>query len=652
MGKRPAPIWIWACSMTVVRLDFETRSTQDIKKVGVWRYASDPEADILCAAYSIDDGPVISWVPGEPAPEFPNGSFFEAHNAAMERATWTYVATPRYEWPACPPVNQWRCTAARAAFASLPRKLETVAAVLETATQKDMRGNRDMLYLAKPFKGKFRWDTERFKNTLAYNRDDIETERDVSKHRSLPYLTKPEQKIWELDQLMNTRGVCVDVESCRAAVKMVEEYRKIKTPVCKEITGGIEPNQTKKLTEWLGLPNLQAATLEAAVAKAVKEQDKDRLLVMQIRQATSQASVAKFKALLSRVESDGRAREMLLYHAAHTGRWAGRGFQPQNLPRRFLSEDQDAVETALEVLREGCLESFEFMYGDLMDALSRLVRPMMIGTPRLLAGDYATVEVRVLFWLAGAEFGLQQFAEGRDLYKEIMAQLLNKPVSLVTKFDRQFGKTIILGLGFQMGMNTFWGEALKTDPDVEHHVVTEAHELYRSLYWEVVDFWDACDKAAKAAVLNPGKTYQAGRTFWRVQGDYLLAILPSGHPLRFYKPFVALAPMPWDKNDRRPQLHYWGANSKTKQWGIQRTYGGKLAENVTQAAARDVLAEGMVRLEGAGYPMVLSIHDEAIAEDEDKPLDRFLELMAEPPTWSDGLPIGVEGWEGHRYRKD
>lgn len=638
--------------MPVVRLDFETRSTQDIKKVGVWRYASDPQADILCAAWSIDDGPVTSWVPGEPPPEFPDGAFFEAHNAAMERATWTLLATPRYDWPECPPIPQWRCTAARAAFASLPRKLEEVAVVVGTSVQKDMAGNRDMLYLAKPFRGKFRWDRDRFISTLKYNRDDIETERAVSLHPSVPYLTKTEQQVWELDQLMNTRGVAVDVASCKAAVDLVEEYKEIKTPLCEEITGGIKPNQTKALTEWLDLPNLQAATMEAAIAKAEKDQDEDRLAVLHIRQATSQASTAKFKALMARVQADGRAREMLFYHAAHTGRWAGRGFQPQNLPRRFLSEDQDAVETALEVLRERDLEMFEFMYGDLMDALSRLVRPMLIGTPRLLAGDYATVEVRVLFWLANAELGLQQFAEGRDLYKEIMARLLNKPVEDITKFERQFGKTIILGLGFGMGLKTFWGQALISDPDVEYHIVQTAHELYREMYHEVPDFWNACNRAAMAAIQQPGKTYQAGRTFWRVQGDYLLAILPSGRPLRYYKPYVALAPMPWDANDRRPQIHYWGVNSKTRQWGVQRTYGGKLAENVTQAAARDVLAEGMVRLERNNYPMILSIHDEAIAEDDTKPLDRFLDLMAEPPTWADGLPIGVEGWEGHRYRKD
>jgi DNA polymerase len=281
----------------------------------------------------------------------------------------------------------------------------------------------------------------------------------------------------------------------------------------------------------------------------------------------------------------------------------------------------------------------------------------MIKAPKgkvLDVGDYNAIEARVLFWLAGDEDGLQAFREGRDLYKEQATDIFKKVIADITDSERFLGKQVVLGCGFQMGGPKFKTHCFNLGADIPLKLATAAVASYRAKFKAVVRYWELVRRASIAAVQNPGKKYTVlERTTWWVHGGFLWCKLPSGRRLAYYHPTVQYDQTPW--GEKRPVLYHWGVNSMTKKWERQKTYGGKLVENVVQGTARDVMAAAALRVEAAGpWRIVLTVHDELAAE---RPMDTleseadFLALMEQLPDWAEGLPVRVEGYSSKRYRK-
>lgn len=729
-------------------IDFETRSPVDIRKCGAWVYSEHHLTDPYCLAMKRDREPTRLWLPvwiyelfakagrlddlqalplistDQAQAWIEEAETIEAHNAEFERAIWTNVQAPRYGWPAIP-ASKWRCSMAKSSQAALPRKLEKACAALGLAVQKDMEGNRIAMKLSKPRKRRKKepenatgvyWheDLDDFLRAFRYCMTDVEAEHALSE--TLAGLSPYEQAIYELDQKINARGVLADLCLANMVVACVAAHEARLLAEVQELTGGKikSVKQRDAMLSYLGTEcgedeledggvELSALTKDT-VAAALKREDltpKARRL-LEIRQSLAKASVSKYKAILARACADGRVRGAACYWGADTGRWAGRGVQLQNLPRGFFKTQAD-VANAIEIILSGDIELLEMLYGDLMAVASALVRSTFFAAEghELVVADFASIEARGLFWLAGEEYGLALFRSGADLYCEMASIIYEYAVNKKDHpKERQVGKTAILGLGYNMGWVKFRDACfLATGILLDKKMARKVVKLYREKWKTVKDLWYEMEKAAIDAVQS-GETVVCakGKIKFRVRNDFLLMRLPSGRKLHYYKPALAsrtsyVFPTEGEGGEKgnlmivdvdgytglmrarkrasrraieedvrivgepvqrgRFVLTHMGQDSKTKQWIRQQTYGGLLVENAVQALCRDLLADSMLRVEEAGYPVVLHVHDEAVAEVPEGfgSLQEFEFLMEQTPVWADGLPVAAEGWRGKRYRK-
>ena len=686
----------------VVSIDFETRSTVDLRKTGVYTYAAHPDTDVWVMAYAVDDGPVQTWLPGNPVPEvFGQADEYRAWNAEFERVIYGLILVPRYGFPTIP-LEQWYDTAAQAATMALPRGLGRAAEVLGLDVQKDMDGRRLMLQMAKP--RSFRedgtpiwWDLpEKVSHLIAYCRQDVEVERAIGKR--LPPLSEKERWVYIMDQRANTRGFQVDLELVDAAqdvmvTEMAEAGERLTA-----VTGGYVTKVTdvNGITSWLrhnGLPDLadlRKDTVRDLLAGELSPQVRE---VLQIRADTGKTSTAKLDAFQHAAGPDGRVRGTFLYHGASTGRWSGRLVQPQNFPRPEMKDPELFIPAVLSQTLEG----------DPPPAIvvSSLLRSMIVSREGyvLRSGDYSQIEARVLAWVAGQKNLVQLFEEGGKVYEDMASTIFGKPVEEISKdsFERQIGKNSILGCGFGMGADRFadqvreqtgivldrggpvetcvmcgyqarleegdrfsglyncpkcGGLSLEHDevPDMAQRVI----DAYREKNKRIRAFWDDIYTAAYNATIQPGRAFRCGHEEcirFKVYQDVLWCTLPSGRHLAYNLPEIEERETPW--GEWRPTLTYCGITGPARRWERVSTYGGHLTENVVQAIARDCMAEAWLRLEVAGYPIIMTVHDELVAEvpEGHGSQEEFERILATRPAWAQDLPIEVEGWEGHRYRK-
>jgi DNA polymerase len=367
-----------------------------------------------------------------------------------------------------------------------------------------------------------------------------------------------------------------------------------------------------------------------------------------LRTDAGKSSVAKIETMLEAVCKDGRIRGLLLYHGAATGRWAGRLVQPQNFPRgdvkdpeRYIplvySKDYDAIDTQEPIL----------------SVISSLLRGMLVAEDghRLIAADFAAIEARVLAWLANEELLLETFRDGGDVYKVMASKVYGVAPGDVNKDQRQVGKMAILGLGYGMGAKKFTDSCAKAGIELSDDQAKAVVQLYRNTNRQITAFWSALNSAVIRAVKEPGSVHNVGAIKYTSRGGYLWCVLPSKRPLAYAKPKVVERETPWGTTNEA--VSFEGMDSFTKKWERHDLYGGLLAENVTQAVARDIMADAMVRLENKGYPLILSVHDEVVAEVPDGfgSVAEFESLMCQVPDWAVGCPIDAEGYESTRYRK-
>jgi len=335
-----------------------------------------------------------------------------------------------------------------------------------------------------------------------------------------------------------------------------------------------------------------------------------------------------------------------MYHGASTGRWAGKLVQMHNLPKGNISN----TDICIEAFRTRDLDYFEMMYSDVMGAISSCIRGMITAAPGhdLIVADYASIEARVLAWLAGDDRTIAKFHAGTDLYVDMAQKIYNKIE--INKNERQLGKTTILACGYGMGAAKFQATCQVWGIDIEFNFAKRVIDIYREQYRIIKSMWYAQERAAMQAV-ETNRTITCGKVAWAVYKNFLYCKLPSGRCLAYNEPRIQPVETPW--GEMKDAVTFMSVNALTKQWERTSTYGGKLTENITQAVARDFMASAMVSLEDASYPLILTVHDEIVAEvrKDFGTVDAFIDIMARVPKWGQGCPIAAEGWRGERYRK-
>lgn len=678
-------------------LDYETFSEHELKKAGAFEYAAHSSTEILCAGFAVGTkqelkkAPVHLWCPVQFKPKPENSFNFSkllacledpsilivAHNALFEQVITRFVFGAKHmyskKYLQQIPISRWICTASMARSIGIPGNLEGAGAALNLSHQKDKEGHRLMLKLSKPKKPSKKDPSTRWSNVDEYERlfdyclQDVRSEIDL--FLSLPELPEKERKLWLLDQRMNLEGFKVDRPLVKGALKLIDLETTEMDEEIYELTGGQinsarQRNAVIKFlrTKGLKLPNLKAETLRDILeSNSVKCPTSKR--VLEIREAASKSSTAKYKAFEIRSRFDGRARDNTIFFGAHTGRQSGTGLQPQNLFKTTIP--QSDLECAIPLIKRNDFHTVKALFDKPMKLYASTLRSCIEAEKEHLldVGDFATIEVRVLFWLAGHQKGLDDLANGVDLYCDQAGEIYNcDPITLLKGYKagsktclyrRTVGKHAVLGAGFGIGLNgeKFQAMCKMFGVDVPIELAQRAVRAYRNKHPRIPIFWTNIEKAAIMACKSPGKKYRLGFLTWSKEGNFLTVQLPIGRKLHYYKPMVVMQKTPWGQKET---LSYRAVNSNTKQFDRVTSWGGVLTENVVQAVARDLLMEALLRLDATGiYKPILSVHDEVVCERKKEvgSTEEFVKIMSEVPEWAKGLPIKVEGWSEPRYRK-
>ncbi|MDK7664368.1 DNA polymerase [Cytobacillus oceanisediminis] len=658
--------------MNTLSIDIETFSSVDIKKAGLFKYVQSPDFEILLFAYSVDGGPtqIIDLVKGEQIPIEVLQALADfnvtkhAYNAAFE---W-YCLSKYFEWDPASWLNAWRCTMFHGLYCGYTAGLGPTAVALGLPNDKRKMSMGTALIKqfctpTKPTKkngGRVRTlphhEPEKWVLFKDYCVQDVEVEKEIERRLSSFPVPEQEQKLWELDQLINARGVKVDQQLIDGALYVDQVSTASLTEEAVKITGLPNPNSAPQLTKWLSSKGVEVENLQKeTVSSLVETTEGDVKRALEIRQELSKTSVKKYQAMEIAGCSDGRVRGLLQFYGANrTGRWAGRLVQVQNLPRNYL----DTLGHARELVREKKVDALKLVYGNVPDTLSQLIRTAFIPSEGnlLYVSDFSAIEARVIAWLAGEQWRLNVFNTHGKIYEASASQMFGVPIELIKKgnpeYDlRQKGKVAELALGYQGGSGALISMgALNTGLTEEE--LPDIVRRWRSSNKRIQDLWYSLENAALSVMRDGHPAGVRGLIFAResdIQNglDFLTVTLPSGRKLFYVKPHLA------DNNFGKEAIHYYGLNQTTKKWEKVSTYGGKLVENVVQAIARDCLAETLRRLQDVGILPVMHIHDEVVLDEpKETKLEFITDIMGQPISWAPGLPLKGDGFVTSYYMKD
>lgn len=521
----------------------------------------------------------------------------------------------------------------------------------------------------------YRENEQDFRRLVEYARQDTEVERYV--YKQLPKIPEQELRVWFHDQRINDRGIGVDRESCEGLKRAVDIYVDQLSSHALSLTEGrvTSMKAPASITSWLREHGVETPSIDKEHVKELLDSELPPVVreFLEIRQKTGKSSVAKYEALLNYSTVDGRFRGFASYHAATPGRWGGNGPQLQNLPRpsekNFVTAgDADtrrevtAFEEDIPLLVSCDFEFAQFFWKDLMVLAADLIRPMLVAKEGhdLVAADYSSVEARVLAWLAGQQDVLDGFVRGLDIYKVAASGIFKIPYEQIDGGgkgqQRQLGKTAILACGYGGGWNAmlrFGADKLGLSEEEGREIV----KAWRTSNYKIVELWYALRDASLDAMRFPGERIHVSNISFRKRGSFLTTRLPSGRDLFYPNAKTEMCDLPWEDRDTgRPaqaKLVTGMTLTAAKQWVRRPLSHVTLSENVTQATARELLANGMQIVEDAGYPVIMHVHDEAVSEVPEGfgSVEEYENLLATLPEWATGMPLKAEGWRGKRYHK-
>lgn len=660
-------------------IDIETRSSVDISKAGTYKYAQSPDFEILLFAYRGDDDPlnVVDLKNGEELPywlilalEDPD-VIKHAYNAAFE---WYCLNRAGYKTP----IEQWRCTMAHGLYCGYTSGLDATgrAIGLPQDKQKLAVGKALIRYFCVPCKptktnGGRIWnqpwhDADKWALFKEYCKQDVVTEHEILKRLDLFPVPDEEERLWQMDVLMNAYGVRVDTGLIEGALYIDGISTQKLTEEAMKLTGLPNPNSQPQLVPWLNnhskkqpddpdlLSDLQKTTVEDLL-KDKENLPEDVCRMLEIRQQLGKTSIKKYVAMdTARGEGD-RVRGLTQYYGANrTGRYAGRLVQLQNLPRNYIK----TLDYARKLVKAKNYDGIKLLYGNVPDTLSQLIRTAFIPSEghKFVVADFSAIEARVIAWLAGEQWVNEVFATHGKIYEATAAQMFGVPVERIVKGNpeyalRQKGKVATLALGYQGGTHSLVSMgALKMGLTEEE--LPDIVQRWRQANRQICGLWYAVENAA-LTVMETAQPQGINGLIFALEGDliygqsFLTVQLPSRRKLYYCRPFLK------ENQFGKTAIHYHTMGQQTRKWEVTSTYGGKMTENIVQAIARDCLAVTLERIAARGLQVVFHVHDEVIIDAPmETTVDEICGLMAEPIPWAPGLVLKGAGFENDYYMKD
>lgn len=651
--------------MTRLSIDLETYSSRDIKQDGTYAYVDAPDFEILLFGFAFDEDPVqvIDLAQGEMLPADVLRALFSpevlktAYNANFEMTCLAKYFGKEID------VKQWACTSVLALTLGLPGYLAGVAQALNFPDDKQKMsvGRRLIEYFCKPCKptktngGRLRnlpqHDGKKWELFKQYCGQDVEVERTILNKLARFRPNEKEQRLWELDQKIVSAGILIDRTLVENAIKCDEQIKQDAMQQLKDITGLNNPNSVAQIKSWLEFSTgVQVPSLTKSVAQEMLQSDLPANIkrVLELKLLISKTSVKKYSAMVNAACSDDRIRGLLQFYGANrTGRWAGRIVQAHNLPQNHLPDLDDAR----NLVRNGDFDMLELLYPNASDVLSQLIRTALIASPGkiFIVADFSAIEARVIAWLAGERWRQEVFATTGKIYEASASKMFHVPIEEVTKGStlRQKGKVAELALGYQGGVGALkqmGADKMGLDEKELADIVTK----WRKASPKIVQFWWDVEAAAKEAIEKRTTVQFRHGIAFQFESGMLFIRLPSGRRIAYAKPRLE------ENSMGGTSITYLGVNQNNKKWCRLETYGGKLVENIVQATARDCLAEAMLRLDEAGYKILMHVHDEVVieADPDESTLAKVIAIMSENVSWNRGLKLDADGYSTPYYRKD
>lgn len=657
--------------MNHLSIDIETKSSVDIGKAGMYKYAQSPDFEILLFAYQLDDSEVciVDLAQGEKILDEIIKALCDpdvvkhAYNAAFE---WYCLNRAGYRTP----LEQWRCTMFHGLYCGYTAGLDATgkAIGLPQDKQKMTVGKALIRYFCVPCKptrtnGGRTWnlphhDPKKWNLFKEYCKQDVVTEREILKRLSLFPVPEQEEKLWQMDIRMNAFGVKVDTDLIEGALRIDGISVEKLTEEAMILTRLDNPNSTAQLKDWLErqtgeeIPDVTKDTVTSMLEKDYPPQVKR---VLEIRQQLGKTSVKKYVAMETAKGEGDRVRGLTQFYGANrTGRWAGRLVQLQNLPRNYLK----TLDGARNLVKQKNYEGLRMIYGNVPDTLSQLIRTAFVpsGGNKFVVADFSAIEARVIAWLAGEQWVNEVFATHGKIYEATASQMFHVPIEKITKGNpeyalRQKGKVATLALGYQGGSNALIAMGA-LNMGLTEEELPDIVQRWRGANPRIRDLWYAVEEAA-LTVMQTSQPQAINGLIFALEGDliygqsFLTVQLPSGRKLFYPKPFLK------ENQFGKMAIHYYTVGQQTRKWEVASTYGGKMTENIVQAIARDCLAVTLDRICDRGLQVVFHVHDEVIIDAPmDLTVDEICGLMAEPISWAPGLLLKGAGFENGYYMKD
>lgn len=644
-------------NIKTLNIDIESYSSEDLMRVGVYKYVDSPTFKILLFAYSVNEGEVFV-VDLENGEEIPKDIF----KALTDPNIVKYAFNAQFERVALnrsygiETIN-WTCTMVKAWYCGINGGLASVGNAIGLSDDKGKmkEGRRLINMFCKPNKKEQLnllddndWDL--FKD---YNKRDVEVELAIKDKLDRFEVPDWEMDLYKLDQKINDRGIRLDIDMVLNAIRIDEELTDLATIDFKEITGFDNPNSIKSIKEFIeDKTGEEVKSLAKGVINDLLTQFKDYpevIKVINIRQLLSKTSTAKYYTMRDIIMEDRRSRGNIQhYGATRTGRWAGRLIQVHNLPRNYIKD----LDTARDIIKYGDYDLLSMAYDDGPDILSQCLRAVIIPEEgnKFIVSDFSAIEARVIAWFAGEDWVLDVFRGTGLIYEATASKMFNVPMDEIDGELRDKGKVATLALGYQGSVGAL--KAMGADRmGLDEVGMKDLVDLWRESNSNIVNFWYETERRVKKTITeNTVETWAKGRITSYIKSGILFIELPSGRCLSYARPRLR----PHSKFEGRDQIVFQVRNSAGTGWYDTSTYGGKLVENIVQATARDLLGFSLMELDEEGYDIVMHVHDEVIIEiEKDKfELDKVNDIMGQEIEWAEDLPLNAEGFECDYYQKD